>query len=194
MRLYSHFAFSTLSNTYLIGAPEGGDAVLFDPATFDVPLLELVEGMGYYVRSVVLTHVDEKHLEGLRTIRRVYECTVYAGHAEVLDAPTVAVADGDELQICSEPVRAIALPGHGSDSIAYHVGGFLFCGTAMSAGEYGPVTNPYARALLFANIRDRVLTLPDETVILPFRGPPSTIALEKQTFPQDEPPLPGASL
>lgn len=194
MRLYTHFAFETLSNTYLIGPREGGDAVLFDPAVFDVPLLELIEGMGYYVRSVVLTHVSEKHLDGLRTLRRVYDCTVYAAHASVLDPPSVTVSDDDELDICSRPMRVIALPGHGGDSVAYHVGGFLFPGTAMSAGECGPADNPYARALLRANIGERLLTLEDETVILPFRGPPSTVALEKKTFPLDEPPPRGASL
>lgn len=187
MRLYTRFSYETLSNTYLIGPDDGGDAVLFDPATFDVSLLELVESLNYYVRSVVLTHIDESHLGGLRTIRRVYDCTVYAAHAEVLGEHAVTVADGDELTICTEPVRAIAIPGRGSDSIAYWAGGFLFTGTSMSAGEYGAVPNPYAKALLLANIRDRILTLPDDTVILPFSGPPSTVGLEKQTFPLEDP-------
>lgn len=187
MRLYSLFSVETLSNTYLIGPDDGGDAILFDPASFDVSMLELVEGFGYYVRSVLLTHVDESHLAGLRTLRRIYDCTVYAAHANVLDAPVVSVSDGDHLELCNDPVRVITLPGHGSDSVAYYTGGFLFTGNAMSAGEYGPVLNPYAKALLFANIRDRILTLPDATVLLPFTGPPSTVELEKQTFPMQDP-------
>lgn len=187
MRLYSHFAVETLSNSYLVGPRDGGDAILFDPASFDVDLLELVEGMGYYIRSVLLTHVSDDHLAGLRTIRRIYDCSVYAAHASVLGEPAHAVAHGDELDVCCEPVRVITLPGHGSDSVAYYAGGFLFTGLAMSAGEYGPIANPYAKAILLANIRDRLLILPDETVVLPFTGPPSTIGVEKHTFPMDDP-------
>ena len=187
MRLYSQYSFDTLSNSYLVGPDDGGDALMFDPATFDVPLLELVEKQHYYVRSVVLTHCDERKLAGLRTLRRVYGCTVYAPRATVLGEPAVPVADGEVLEICSEPIRVIALPGHGSDSVAYFAGGFLFSGPAMSAGECGSVSSPYARALLHANIRQRILTLPDETVILPCYGPPSTVAVEKQTFPMEDP-------
>ncbi|MFP4114501.1 MAG: MBL fold metallo-hydrolase [Spirochaetota bacterium] len=193
MRLYTRFSFETLSNTYLIGPDEGGDAVLFDPSSFDVPLLDLIEAQGYYVRSVVLTHIDESHPSGLRTLRRIYDCTVYGSHADVLGSPAVNVADGDVLEICNEPVRAIAMPGHGSDSIAYYVDGFVFTGAAMSAGEHGPVPSPYAKELLLKNIRDRICTLPSETVILPFVGPPSTVAVEKRTF-SSEPPPPIAGL
>ena len=187
MRLYSHFSFDTLSNSYLVGPENGGDAILFDPASFDVDLLELVEGMGYYIRSVLLTHVADEHLAGLKTLRRIYDCSVYAAHASVLGMPAHSVTHDEELDICCEPVRVITLPGHGSDSVAYYAGGFLFTGLAMSAAEYGRVPNPYAKAILLANIRDRLLTLADETVVLPFTGPPSTIGVEKRTFPKTDP-------
>lgn len=187
MRLFSHFSSSTLSNSYLVGPDRGGDAVLFDPATFDVQLLELVEGLGYYVRSILLTHVDEAHLIGLRTLRRVYDCTIYATHHRVAGSDAVVVGDGQVLEICCEPIRVISMPGHAHDSVAYYAGGLLFSGAAMSAAEYGRVPNPYAKALLLGNIRDRILSLPDETVILPYTGPPSTVGVEKRTFPMDDP-------
>ncbi len=187
MRLYSHYSFDTLSNSYLLGPDDGGDALILDPATFDVPLLELVEQERYYIRSVVLTHCDERKLAGLRTLRRVYGCTVYAPRATVLGEAAVPVGDGEVLDICCGPMRVIALPGHGSDSVAYLLGGFVFTGPAMSAGECGTVSNPYAAALLHANIRERILTLPDETVILPCYGPPSTVAVEKCTVPTEHP-------
>jgi len=187
MRLFTLFSFDTLSNTYLIGPEGGGDAVLFDPSSFDVPLLELVETQRYYIRNVILTHCDESHLKGLRTLRRIYQCTVHAAHPVVLGEAASAVADGDELDIGFATVRAIAMTGHSGDSIAYRVGGFLFTGSAMSAAEPGRVPNPYAKALLLSDIQDRLLSLPDETVILPFAGPPSTIGLEKRTLPTVDP-------
>jgi len=73
----------------------------------------------------------------------------------------------------------------GRDSVAYLVGGFLFTGIALTAGEYGKVANPYARAILLQQIRERVFSLPTETVILPFYGPPSTVAAEEATLPMN---------
>ena len=192
MRLYSHFSFQTLSNTYLMGPRTGGDAVLIDPATFDVPLLELIEQMGYYVRNVLLTHVADSHLAGLTTLRKIYDCTVYAAQPNVVVGDAIMVQNAEVLEIWHKPIEVIALPGHGGDSVAYYTGGFVFTGSAMSAAEYGHLPNAYAKALLHANVWERVLTLPDETVIMPFFGPPSTVALEKVTFPVDDPTLPSA--
>ena len=81
----------------------------------------------------------------------------------------------------------IPLPGMGGDSVAYRVGSILFSGTALTAGETGSVLTPYAKELLLSDIREKVLSLPEETVILPFYGPPSTIGVERVTLPTDPP-------
>jgi glyoxylase-like metal-dependent hydrolase (beta-lactamase superfamily II) len=187
VKLFSHYAYRTLANTYLIGPDEPGDAIIVDPSVFDVEMLELVESNGYYIRSVLLTHCDESHLHGLRTIRRVYDCEVYAARSSVLGESVHPVSNEDVLDICCAPIRVIGLPGHGRDSIAYLVADFLFTGSALSAAEPGEVGNSYARAALIENIKERVLTLPDHTVVLPFFGPPSTVSVEKQTLPTEPP-------
>jgi hydroxyacylglutathione hydrolase len=179
VRLYSHFSFESLSNVYLIGPEEPGDAVLVDPLGMDVALLEAIEGHGYYIRHVLVTHSTEAHLKGLRTLRRIYDCAVYAAHASVLGDAAVSLSHGERLDLCCGSIEVIALPGHGSDSVAFHTNGFLFTGTALSAGEYGRVPNPYAKAILIENIRDRVFSLPEQTVLLPFYGPPSTVLVER---------------
>jgi glyoxylase-like metal-dependent hydrolase (beta-lactamase superfamily II) len=187
MRLYSHFAVDTLTNTYLVGPDGGGDAVLIDPSSFDGQLLELIERSRYYVRNVLLTHSNEEHLSGLRALRRVYDCTIYSASERVLGFTTQRVSDNEVLDVCCGDVRAISLPGHGTGSIAYYGSGFLFSGEAMSAAECGAVLNPYAKAVLLTNVTEKVLTLPDETVILPSVGPPSTVRLERDTFPMEDP-------
>ena len=187
MRLYSHFSVDTLTNTYLIGPENGGDAVLIDPGSFDGALLDLVERSHYYVRNVLLTHGDETHLAGLRTLRRIYDCDIYGAHASILGFEMRQVQHGEVLEICCDPITSIAMPGHSSGSLAYYGSGFLFTGEAMTAAECGSVPNPYAKAILLSDIQERILTLPDETVVLPTNGPPSTIALEKATFPMEDP-------
>ncbi len=185
MRLFSSYSYKTLSNSYLLGPDSPGDAVLIDPSVFDTDMLDLVESHGYYVKSVLLTHCDESHLDGLRTLQRVYDCSVYAARSTILHAPANPVSNGEQLDICCSPIKVIGLPGHGRDSVSFLVEGFLFSGVAMSAAESGPVANSYARAVLLQNIAERILTLPPHVVILPFYGPPSTVGVELRTFPVD---------
>ncbi len=187
VRVYSHFAVNTLSNTYLVGLPTGR-AILIDPAAFDGELLELIEHHSYTVTCILLTHSDEEHLAGLRTIMKVYsDVRICAAMPRIADLAAIPVSDGETLDICGNPVQVIGLPGHGSDCVAFLTGGFLFCGLALSAGELGAVSNPYAKAILLANLAESIFTLPDETVILPFYGPPTTVAVERRTLPMEDP-------
>ena len=187
MRVYSHFAVNTLSNTYLVGLPSRR-AILIDPGAFDGELLELIEHHSYTVTCILLTHSDEQHLAGLRTIMRVYsDVRICAAMPGVMDLTAIPVTAGEAMDVCGSTVDVIGLPGYGRDCIAYLIGGFLFCGLALSAGELGSVSNPYAKALLMENIAESIFTLPDETVILPFYGPPTTVGVERQTLPTEDP-------
>jgi len=187
MRVYSHFSVDTLSNTYLVGLPSRR-AIIIDPATFDGEMLDLIERHGFSVTCVLLTHTDETHLNGLRTIMRVYSnVRICSARARVLDHASSPVQPGEMFKVCNSDVRTIGLPGHGRDHLAYLLGGFLFAGPALSAGELGQASNPYARALLQRNIMDAVFDLPDYTLIFPFYGPPSTVAIEKQSLPMEDP-------
>lgn len=187
MIVYSHFAVETLSNTYLVGLGSH-QALLVDPCVFDAELLELVEHHSYEIAAVLLTHANSDHLSGLRTLSRVYQdIRVCSAMPEVLDLHAERVRSGTTLEICGAAIEVISLPGQGRDCLAYLLGGFLFCGTALSAGELGSVPNSYARAILTASVSDSILTLPAHTVVLPFYGPPTTIAVERKTLRMDDP-------
>ena len=56
MKLFFHFSVSGFSNTYLLGKEDQGDAIIVDPGVMNVPLLNMIEGNGYYVRSILVTH------------------------------------------------------------------------------------------------------------------------------------------
>ena len=187
MRVFSHYVVETLSNTYVVGLTNG-DAILIDPSVFDAELLELIEDYEYTVAAVLLTHNDEEHLAGLRVLSRVYgPVQVCSAVPRVAGLATRLVTAGDEIDFSGKTVSTFGMPGQGRDRLAYYMGGFLFCGPAFSAGEVGTVSNPYAKAVLFTNIAESVFTLPDETVILPFYGPPTTVGVERHSFPMEDP-------
>ena len=179
MKFFSLFSRVGFSNTYLVGPDGGGDAVLIDPGVFDAPLLQAIEGNRLYVRSILVTHTHNAHINGIRSLLKVYEATIYANQPSVLDFPARHIAEGDLLSLGGFEVRVIETPGHSIDSLSFLVGHMLFTGDALSAGDIGKTRDGYARGLLLETVRRKLLPLGDETLIFPGHGPPSKVGIEK---------------
>ncbi len=179
MRFYSLFSSVGFSNTYLLGPDGGGDALLIDPGVFDAPLLQAVEGNRLYVRSILVTHAHNAHINGIRSLLKVYEGTIYANQPSILDFPARHIQGGDVLTLGDFTVRVIDTPGHSIDSLSFLLGHLLFTGDLLSAGGIGRTRDGYARGLLLETVRNRLLPLGDEVLIFPGHGPPSKIGIEK---------------
>lgn len=183
MKFFSLFSPVGLSNAYLVGPDAGGDAVLIDPGAFDAPLLQAVEGNGLTVRSILVTHAHNAHIAGIRALLKVYDARIYSNQPSVLDFPARHVADDQELALGEFTVRVRETPGHSIDSVCFLIGGMLFTGDTLSAGGIGRTRDGYARGVLLASIRRKLLVLDDGTLVFPGHGPPSTIGIERRFNP-----------
>lgn len=183
MKVFTHYSVEALANTFLVAPNEPGTAIMVDPGVLDVPLLKIIEDRGYYVKHILVTHPEEMNLRGIRTIMRVYDATIYAATPRVLSFPANRVEDGDRLDIDGFDVEVISVPSYLRDAVVYRINHVLFPGRVLSAGIIGEVANPYVRSLLVDLVRRKILTLPPETLVFPFLGPPTTIGLEAETNP-----------
>ena len=179
MRFFSLFSRIGFSNTYLIGPDAGGDAILIDPGAFDSQLLQAVEENGLYIRSILVTHAHNAHINGIRALLKVYEAAIYANQPSVLDFPAHHIKEGDTLTLGEFTVRVIETPGHSIDSLCFLCGHLLFTGDSLSAGTIGTTRDGYARGLLLESVRAKLLSLGDEVLIFPGHGPPSKVGVEK---------------
>jgi hydroxyacylglutathione hydrolase len=183
MKLFSHFAVIGFANTYVIGPDGGGDAVIVDPGVMDTELLQLVEGNQYYVRYVLVTTPHEAHVQGLKTLLRIYDAAIYSGAATVLDFPGTQVHDGETLDLSGFKVDVFNVSGHSKDSIVYKIEDALFTGDAIGAGRMGDSPNAYASAILKSTIQEKIAPLPDSLLIFPGHGPPTTMEAERKFNP-----------
>lgn len=181
MKVFCHFAVVGLSNTYLLGPEGGGDAILIDPSRFDVPLLNMIENNGYYIRSVLITHNHDNHTHGIATIRKIYDAKIYASTREIRGFSTEVLENRQQINLHGINVESMAIRGHTSDSLIFKTNQYLFTGDILSAGRIGTTDNTWAKANMIRDLEDQILPLPDDTIIFPGHGPPSTLKIEKLT-------------
>jgi glyoxylase-like metal-dependent hydrolase (beta-lactamase superfamily II) len=128
-----------------------------------------------------VTHAHQAHVNGIKTVQKVYDTKIYSMSPTVLDFETVQIHDGQQLSLAGIHVSATHIPGHSSDSVIYRIGDWLFTGDVLYAGGIGKTRTGYARALMVSSLRERVMTMEDHLLVFPGHGPPSTLEAEKAT-------------
>jgi len=181
MNLFFHYCTFGFSNCYVLAAGEsGGDALIVDPGSMDREILDFIEGGDYALRGILLTHDHRGHVQGLRTLRRIYDAPVYAINSQVMDEKTEMVKDADVIEAGSFQVEVFSVPGHSSDSAVYKARHLLFTGDTMTAGLVGSTASAYGAQVLVNALRSRILSLPGNYLVLPGHGPPSTLEAERR--------------
>jgi glyoxylase-like metal-dependent hydrolase (beta-lactamase superfamily II) len=95
------------------------------------------------------------------------------------------IADGQVLHIAGLSITVNHAPGHTGGSVMFHAPGdhdvpLCFSGDVLFEGSIGRTDLPGGdMAAMWASLRDKVLPLPDETVVLPGHGPSTTIGRER---------------
>lgn len=192
---------------YLVGDEVSGRAALIDPA-FEVPrILEIARKAGYSVTHVINTHHHADHTAGNADVVRltgagicIHELEAAAlgnitnrAFARMLGGkgspnPKRLLIDGDTIHIGATAIRVLHTPGHTPGGISLYTPGHVFTGDTLFVGAVGrtdlPGGNP--KQLLTA-IRNKIYTLPDETIIWPGHdygdAPSSTVADERRFNP-----------
>jgi glyoxylase-like metal-dependent hydrolase (beta-lactamase superfamily II) len=92
--------------------------------------------------------------------------------------------DGDEIEVEGVKLKVIHTPGHTPGSLSYYTEGMLFSGDTLFQGSIGRTDLPggsYQQEM--ASIVDKLLALPDDTIVLPGHMRETRIGHEKQTNP-----------
>ncbi|MEI6388490.1 MAG: MBL fold metallo-hydrolase [Spirochaetota bacterium] len=180
-KLYQHYSHYGFSNSFILGNDDTHTAIMVDPGEFTVGMLNQLEKNGYFLSTILLTHSHIHHVRGIKTIIRVYSSKIFAASARILGEPCRVVRDGESFEAAGFRIEALSVPGHSPDSMAYRVEGLLFTGDSLHAGLPGKTLSSFNATLLVDRLRRKLLDLPDETIMLPGHGPPSTLLSEKRS-------------
>lgn len=173
--------------SYLIASKAAGVAVIVDPQRDIDQYLEDAESLGVDIKHVFLTHFHADFLAGHLELRDRVGSKIYLGANAKADYEFVSMKDGDVLEFEEVHLNILETPGHSPESISILVFDFttdkdipyaVLTGDTLFIGDVG---RPDLRAslgwdaeelggMLYESIHNKLLKLPDETLIYPAHG------------------------
>lgn len=196
-------------NTYLL-YDETGEAVLIDCGCMrpgeEKEVIDFIADNKLTLKRYLCTHLHLDHIFGNAFVYKTYGLKPEAHKAdvEVLPPPSVQakmfglpgryeevpvgkyLAGGETIRFGKSELHVISVPGHSPGSVAFYnpKNGFVIVGDALFAGSIGR-TDLWGgdQEVLIAAIRNKLLTLPDETIVYPGHGPETTVINEKLNNP-----------
>ncbi len=196
-------------NSLTIYTRQGGPCWIIDPGLppHAEQIVAFVRENELQPAAVLLTHAHGDHIAGVDEVREILGAPpLYLGKPEwhmlgdpkenlsvnfgipltVSDEGLHDLADGDTLALDGSEWAVLDTSGHspGGRSLYCADEGVVIVGDALFAGGVGRVDFHHSDgSQLIRNLRTKLLTLPDDTRVIPGHGPETTIGTERQSNP-----------
>ena len=189
-------------NCYLVSDRTARVSVFVDPGAEGDRLATMVERSETTLEAIWLTHAHLDHIGAIGELKRRWDVPVYL---HPLDEPLYrlaerqaalyglafeqpppfdrALGDGDVMRVGALRFDVMHAPGHAPGHVVFHGHGVAFAGDCLFAGSIGRTDLPLSNPRDLAASLERIITLPEDTVVYPGHGPATTIREERRSNP-----------
>lgn len=191
---------------YIVGDTESGEGLVVDPAANVNEIISEAEKNNIKIKYIVNTHghvdhiggnADMKEKTGAEIIIHEDDVTMMASIPSMMfrmyqgkESPPVdiTVKDGDIITVGKVNLKVLHTPGHSPGGISLYLPGHVITGDTLFVESVGRTDLPGGSwDVMYNSIKEKLLTLPDDTIVLPGhnygRTPTSTIGNEKRNNP-----------
>jgi glyoxylase-like metal-dependent hydrolase (beta-lactamase superfamily II) len=192
-------------NCTLLGDEESGEAIVIDPGDEVGRIHRRLSELGLQLKQILITHAHIDHVGGALKLKRLTGAPILLNQDDLpqlkimaiqagwlgIDPPETAppdetLADGMLVGLPRYSAQVLHTPGHTQGSVCLHFAPLrmLIAGDTLFAGSIGRTDLPGGNSdQIIDSIQTRLLTLPDETRVLPGHGPATTIGAERRSNP-----------
>ena len=200
-----------LTNCYIIQDENSKETMVIDPAGEVDKIIEMLDILQAKLKYIYLTHCHGDHIGGVTELKQRYggqiiierkdaenilnpniSLTTYIGFPNLTLEADARVDDGDLLHLGELEFKVLHTPGHteGGSCIYCESEKLLFSGDTLFRGTWGRTDVPTGSFEDIINsITEKLMILPDETIVYPGHGKSTMIKEEKPIYLELKPRL-----
>lgn len=192
-------------NCSILGDEASHEAIVVDPGD-DIPkIMAILNRHHLTVKQILITHAHIDHIAGAARLKKLTGAPILYNPRDLplvkmmdmqagwlgmptpeVHAPDDTLDDGRLIAITGITGSILHTPGHTQGSVCLHLPtqNLLLAGDTLFAGSVGRTDLPGGDGpTLIRSIHEKLLTLPDSTVVIPGHGPNTTIGEERESNP-----------
>lgn len=192
-------------NCSILGDESSREAIVVDPGD-DIPrILTVLQRHQLAVKQILITHAHIDHIAGAARLKAITGAPILYNTNDMplvammdaqaawlgmpvpeVQSPDESVGDGCVIAIKGLTGHVLHTPGHTQGSVCLHIPAerTLLAGDTLFAGSVGRTDLPGGDSrTLIRSIHDKLLTMPEDTIVVPGHGPKTTIGEERENNP-----------
>jgi glyoxylase-like metal-dependent hydrolase (beta-lactamase superfamily II) len=191
-----------MANCFIVGSEATKEAMVIDPCAEAEKVIDTAKKQGLKIATIVTTHNHVDHIGAISDVRDITGgqflshgasrdpelterfASIMGPAFKMPPEPDRVLEDGDIIEIGDLKFKVIHTPGHSPDSISIYGQGVVFSGDTLF--NLGIGRSDFADSVhedLMSSINDKLMALPDETIVLSGHGPQTTIGYERKYNP-----------
>ncbi|MCR5187004.1 MAG: MBL fold metallo-hydrolase [Clostridia bacterium] len=193
-----------LTNCYIVFDEKSKEAMVIDPGGEPEKIAEVLDILGANLKYIFITHCHADHIGGIEGLKRLKGGKVLISRSDSeglfnedinlayyinMEKPELEadsrVDDKDLIHIGNIEFQVISTPGHTKGGLCLYCKkeGFIFTGDTLFSGAWGRTDLPTGSFVEIINsITDRLMPLPDDTIVYPGHGKITMIQDERNIY------------